>query len=1004
MLSTRRLETQLSIPTNANDRLLKEAATYLNISIEKLQKLTVYRMTVPTDTSSEILEEVFVDPILDISHWSDGIIPQDTEPMWTVEIQYRPGVTDNIARSAEEALGLMGLKKSIVSTGTLWLLYGDCSRNEVQKFALELLANDLIQKIDVRSIEETIQWNRFDDVRLPIVKLEPMQELFKTYDIQASLNQWMEWSKVNCWALNEEEIRHLLAHFSSTDVRITRAENGLPELPTDVEIEVVAQSWSEHCKHKIFAANIDYTESIEDDSWLKLGNHQVDSLFKTYIRAATQKIEEEREITWLRSVFHDNAGVVDFDDAVDVSIKVETHNSPSALDPYGGAITGILGVNRDILGVGLGAKPIGNMDVFCFADPSWPLEGDESSMPLGLLAPRRLLEGVHKGVEDGGNMSGIPTINGAIFFDQDYAGKPLVFVGTVGVMPKTTPDGRDSVIKEIQVGDRIVMVGGAIGADGIHGATFSSLELNEDSPATAVQIGDAITQKRTMDFLLEARDLGLFTCVTDNGAGGLSSSVGEMATLCNGAHMDLSKAHTKYPNLKPWELMISESQERMTFAVSPKDMSALLDLADRRGVVARDLGEFTDSGALIVSYAGELVAHLDLEFLHESLPQMQLKAHWDGSRKRRSWIHRDDRQSIESVSLENQLSTLLSTPNVVSKEPWVRQYDHEVQASTAVKPFGGQTQEGPNDSGVLWLKPHGGALESAISVGCGLAPRMSLLDPYVMAQYAVDEAIRNIVSTGADIDQTCALDNFCWPDPVQSEKTPDGEYKLGQLVRCCRGLFDICMAYGIPLVSGKDSMKNDFRGRNGRDEPLTISILPTLLVTAMGKSTIGRSQTSDFKKVGDRILRIGVRGSGLAGSEFSEQFRVVEKDNQVSPVSIERNVILYRQIRDLLEAGLLSSVHDISDGGVLTSIIESCFGNTMAVNVVFSSMDSVTLFNEGPGQFIVSITPENIAEVLSILNETEVDELGDVISSTHSIVNGIAINMTTLHSAWTREL
>ena len=412
------------------------------------------------------------------------------------------------------------------------------------------------------------------------------------------------------------------------------------------------------------------------------------------------------------------------------------------MDPYGGAITGILGVNRDILGVGMGARPVGNMDVFCFANPQWPLEGDEDLMPVGLKQPRRLLEGVHKGVEDGGNTSGIPTINGAIFFDQDYAGKPLVFVGTVGVMPKNLPDEQETsgVQKKVNVGDHIFMVGGAIGADGIHGATFSSLELNENSPATVVQIGDPITQKRTMDFLLEARDFGLFSCVTDNGAGGLSSSVGEMATLSGGALLDLSKAPTKYPNLKPWELMISESQERMTFAVPPHHCQQFEQLAKQRGVIATDIGIYTDSGNLVVTYDGEIVALLDLEFLHESLPPMQIPARWNGPLERRTWISRDDRRSSEDCDWSEKLYTLLSSPNIASKEYWVRQYDHEVQGATHIKPFGGQTQKGPNDSGVIWLYPHGGEKENSICVGCGLQPRMSLYDPYIMAQYAVDES------------------------------------------------------------------------------------------------------------------------------------------------------------------------------------------------------------------------------------------------------------------------
>ena len=998
-----RIETQLMIPTQSSVRLLREAREYLGVDLSELISLKVFRIESSSEPDRAAIEEVFVDPIMESVHWKDGLAAMSTQPSWTIEVQYRPGVTDNVARSAEEALTLMGIDDARVATGHLWLVVGDVERGAVERVALELLANSLIQRVDIRDWAETKQWSRFTDVRLPTVELSTLEQLFCTHDHHASNEDWIQWSHENCWALSAEEVSHLKNHYLQSDVQASRMSMGLPQQPTDVEVEVIAQSWSEHCKHKIFAAQIEYVEGELDSPHTKVGSKTVNSLFKTYIRKATQDIEQERSLTWLRSIFHDNAGVVAFDDSVDVSIKVETHNSPSALDPYGGAITGILGVNRDILGVGLGSKPIGNMDVFCFADPSWPLDGDESSMPLGLKAPRRLLEGVHKGVEDGGNMSGIPTVNGAIFFDQDYAGKPLVFVGTVGVMPKKLSDGREGVYKAISAGDRIVMVGGAIGADGIHGATFSSLELDENAPATAVQIGDAITQKRAMDFLLEARDLGLFTCVTDNGAGGLSSSVGEMATLSNGATVELALAPTKYPNLKPWELMISESQERMTFAVSPEHIEAFLSLASRRGVEATDIGSFTDSGTLNILYNGEVVGSLDLNFLHESLPQMQLKARWNGPMERVSWIEKNHRIDPSTLSWSEKLKYLLSTPNVVSKEPWVRQYDHEVQGATVVKPFGGNTQQGPNDSGVLWLHPHGGALDNTVSVGCGLAPRLSLYDPYIMAQMAVDEAVRNIVSTGADIDQACALDNFCWPNPILSDKVPDGDLKLGQLVRCCEGLYDICRTYGLPLVSGKDSMKNDFRGRNGRGEALTVSILPTLLVTALGRGNVSRIQTSDFKVVGDVILKLGLPKPSFTGSEFAQHFALSVSES--IEVDLDANLRLYRVVRDLLQTGQIRSIHDISDGGTLCAVAESCFGNSLSATLTLTD-DDHTLFAEGAGGFVVSVSSENLQSVKLALSVAAVQyqDIGVVTNSGMLTIGDSKVSTSELKDAWTREL
>ena len=1007
-----RIETKLTIASTAMETPIQEANQYLSIPLRDMKRIKVYRLQyAPKSIDLQLLKtqssEILADPIMEACHFRDWDPSQSDDkntPSYVVEIQYRAGVTDNIARTAEEAYQCLGTECT-VATGTLSLLYGEITKGQAKRIGTELLGNSLIQDIQVYSWQEFLALDRFEAVSFPEVKLDKEESLYQVFDANLSKETWNTWSVDNCWALSLEEIEHIQNYFLNPEVQKYRIQRDLPVQPTDVEVEVIAQSWSEHCKHKIFAADVDYQEGEFGEQHAHLGNQKISSLFKTFIKSATTEIEQERELPWLRSVFHDNAGVVDFDPYLDLAIKVETHNSPSALDPYGGAITGILGVNRDILGVGMGAKPIGNMDVFCFADPRWPLDGEQDLMPVGLKQPRRLLEGVHKGVEDGGNTSGVPTINGAIFFDQDYAGKPLVFVGTVGIMPKELPNGVSGVQKEIGLGDLIYMVGGAIGADGIHGATFSSLELNENSPATAVQIGDPITQKRTMDFLLEARDLGLFSCLTDNGAGGLSSSVGEMAILSGGARLDLAKAPTKYPNLKPWELMISESQERMTFSVPPDSAQAFEQLAKRRGVLATNLGEFTDSGNLEVFYEAELVALLNLDFLHESLPAMKIPARWNGPIERSSWIQRDGRKNPDQSSQTEKLYTLLSSPNIVSKERWVRQYDHEVQGATHVKPFGGSTQKGPNDSGVLWLYPHGGSQESTVCVGCGLQPRISLYDPYLMAQYAVDEAIRNVVATGGDIDQTCILDNFCWPDPVQSKKTPDGDLKMGQLVRTCKGLYDIAKTYGTPLVSGKDSMKNDFRGRNGKGEPLTISILPTLLVTAMSKGSLTRSQSSSFKNSGDQIYWIGNRDAGLTGSEYAEHFHTDANEDYVAPVALETNLAVYRKLKEVMELGLIASVHDISDGGILCALAESCFGEMLGIEIELPDLDNQTCFAEGTGQFVISVPADSVKEFEDLWQGLPVLKVGRVTKESRFIVNQtINENTSALLTAWTREL
>jgi len=988
-MGTTRVEIESLISTKAMDRWLEESRNYLELPINNLKRTTFYKIATDklddTQCENQMMErgnEVFFDPIIEKIHYQHFPVSMDNmEPHFVVEVGMKPGVTDNAGRAASEALSLLGISAT-VSCGHVYFLFGaNLNIEHAEKLAANILANELIQSVNIQKYSDFKNNDRYKNVSLPKVVIEGninTQEI----NLEVSDEELQKLNIDNCLALTLKEMYHLRDYYRDSEVKKSRKEIGLPENPTDVEVEVVAQTWSEHCKHKIFAGNIEYSEKNLNDQ-KEIGNKKIKGLYKSYIKASTRDIEKARGIDWLISVFSDNAGIVRFDKNIDLCIKAETHNSPSALDPYGGALTGILGVNRDILGCGLGARPIANTDVFCFAPPTMPEKDEKHLMPSGLKHPRRIFEGVHLGVEDGGNKSGIPTINGAIYFDKDYAGKPLVFCGTVGVMPQKLKGGISSAWKYPKPGDRVVMVGGEIGADGIHGATFSSLELDENSPRAAVQIGDPLTQKRTLDFLIEARDQGLYTCITDNGAGGLSSSVGEMAELTGGVEIDLARAPVKYPGLNPYELMISESQERMTVGVPESKWVEFSDLARRRGVDATDLGKFTDNGFLKIYYNGEVVANLNLDWLHGSLPSMELKAVWDGPRKRVTWNSLDRRKSLpedKKIMIEGALLKLLSSPNIVSKEPWVRRYDHEVQASTHIKPFVGKECDGPSDSGVLWMGPHGGEKGSAVSVGCGINPRISLHDPYYMAQFAVDEAIRNVVVTGGDLDYLCLLDNFCWPDPIKSTKNPDGEYKLAQLVRACVGLYDICLSYGTPLVSGKDSMKNDFRGKSKSGDPLTISILPTLLVTAMAKVDIRYTTTSDFKQAGDLIYLIGETSTGLAGSELSEIYHVDEKlDSTLPAIDLDKNKALYYSYKKALEQNLIQSGHDVSDGGWPVALAESCIGGRMGARLTMDTENPLEdIFSEGPGRFVVSIKKENKDKFESLFKNINHRQLGEV--------------------------
>lgn len=923
--------------------------------IRKAAFYLVESKTTEKETLQQRGSDIFADPLIQKLHTDGAGAEIFSKAAYIIEVTFRPGVTDNPAHSAAEAFALHDTTAEVAS-GRLYAVSGNITRAEAETLATEEFANPLIEKITVYTPAEFSARSRFENISLPHVALHGAPEILPV-SLDRSDAELESLSTARCLALTLKEIKHIKNHYRIESVAARRAKTDLPAQPTDVEIEIIAQSWSEHCKHKIFSAAISY----RDES----GNTQtIDSLYKTYIKGATKKIEKQRGINWLISVFEDNAGIVRFDENIDLCIKAETHNSPSALDPYGGALTGILGVNRDILGCGLGALPIANSDVFCFAPPDLPAKTGSENMPAKLKEPKRIFEGVHLGVEDGGNKSGIPTVNGAIFFDRDYAGKPLVFCGTIGVIPQKLADGRNTAEKQANDGDRIFMAGGAIGADGIHGATFSSLALDENAPATAVQIGDPLTQKRLTSFLLEARDKGLYSSVTDNGAGGLSSSIGEMALQSGGAEIELAHCPVKYPGLQPWELMISESQERMSFAVPPEHAAAFLELAKIHGVQASDIGHFKSDGFLTINYHGRIAADLDLDFLHNSLPQMKLDAVWNAALPRKGWHEESTaaetlpQPAEDGAFIKTALLTLLAAPNIASKEKWVRRYDHEVQAASHIKPFCG-SGDGPSDCGAIWLAPHGGEKENAIAIGCGLAPRLSLTDPYLMAQYAVDEALRNVVVAGGDPDMCCLLDNFCWPDPVKSALTPDGDVKLGQLVKTCQGLHDICIAYGTPLVSGKDSMKNDYRGKDHTGRDITISILPTLLVTAMAKADIRHTTRSDFQNSGDFIYLLGANMTGpvkgLGASEFAQHFAA---DDTPPVIDMEKNIALYRAYHTACKNNILSSGHDLSDGGLLVALAESMIGGDKGAAVEITATDlpiNDLLFGEAAGRFLVSV-------------------------------------------------
>ena len=923
------------------ERIKREIEHFLLLPVDEVRTIDVY--TVDAALGQGDLEQAAAGPFSDpvIQAWSiDRPLASGFD--FAVEVGFRPGVTDNVGRTAREAVAYLTGRPFADGDGVYYavqyLLKGALSPGDVEKIATGLLCNTLIQRYSILAAPEFVAKRGFPAIapRVTGVTKAEVREI----DLEVSDEELMRISKEGVLALTLDEMQIIQGHYRDPKVLAERRKFGLGAKPTDVELECLAQTWSEHCKHKIFAGTVQY----EDEN----GNRQeIRSLFKSFIQRTTKDVREKLgDRDFCLSVFKDNAGVIKFNDTHSLVFKVETHNSPSALDPYGGALTGIVGVNRDPFGTGQGSKLIFNTDVFCFADPFY-----DQPLPSRLLHPRRIYEGVVEGVEHGGNKSGIPTVNGSIVFDDRFAGKPLVFCGTAGLMPAVV-NGQPGHDKYIKPGDLIVMTGGRIGKDGIHGATFSSEELNENSPVTAVQIGDPITQKRMFDFLIRARDKGLYRFITDNGAGGLSSSIGEMAGECGGCRMDLSKAPLKYPGLNPWEILISEAQERMSLAVPPERIEAFLDMAARFGVEATVLGEFTDSGVFHMLYGERTVALLPMEFMHEGLPPMQLPAKWTPPQHKEPVFE-------EKTDYSDDLKQLLSALNICSKESVVRRYDHEVQGGSVIKPFCGVANDGPSDAAVV--RPILESFEGVVTAH-GICPRYSDIDTYHMTANAIDEAMRNYVAVGGSLDLVAGLDNFCWCDPVLSEKTPDGAYKMAQLVRSNQALYDVCMVYNLPLISGKDSMKNDFY-----DGSVKISIPPTLLFSVIGKIDDARKAvTMDVKRPGDLVYLLGPTANELGASEYFTMKGFI--GNNVPKVDAAAAYERYLAYHEAVNNGFVASCHDLSDGGLAVAAAESAFAGGFGMSIDLSCVawsgpeegwtDEALLFSESASRLLVTVRRE----------------------------------------------
>jgi phosphoribosylformylglycinamidine synthase len=723
----------------------------------------------------------------------------------------------------------------------------------------------------------------------------------------------------------------------------------------------------------------------------------VDNLFDTCIQSPTLTIKKKKP--WVVSVLWDNAGVGRFDDDHYYVITGETHNSPSNMEAYGGAITGIVGVYRDPLGTGKGSKLIMGMYGYCVGPRDY--QGDLKPH----LHPKRLLDGVIEGVRDGGNKSGIPTPFGQVWFHEDYLGKCLVFVTALGLMPAMVK-GAACEEKTTSAGELIVMCGGRVGKDGIHGVTAASESFSAHTPAGHVQIGDPYTQKKMHDFLLEARDEGLIAFVTDNGGGGLSSSIGESACFSAGATVELDRVPLKYEGLDQWEIWVSESQERMTVAIKPKHRERFMALSKKHAVESTVIGQYTDSGKLHITYDGRTCAYVDLDLLTSQFPQWTFEAEWRPPEMRGLF----EPALAEPTDAATMLLDMLARPNICSKEWIIRQYDHEVQGTSVIKPLVGKDRDVNSDAVVI--RPVLDSLRG-LAAAQALLPAYSQIDTYAMAACTIDEAVRRVVAVGGDPDHIGGVDNFCWP-AVQYDprRNPDGKYKAAQLVRANWALRDICQVYEIPLLSGKDSMYVDghLKGRYG--ERHKVSALPTLQFACTSVvADIRRCVTMDAKCAGDLVYVVGETKDELGASEYYEHLGYVGLSvPKLEPLSCMKR---YQALGRAMNEGLVASCHGIYRGGLGIHLTLVAMGAGLGMNIDLSTVPSVgelrndvTLYSETPGRFIVTIDPKDRQSFESLVATTPHACVGTVSSGTDFVVKAIdgepliALRISELKAAW----
>ena len=954
--------TKANFPDAIGNEVASEIANIGITSVDEIRTVQVYLIDgeLSKDEIKRICSELLIDGLTQDYACINGSSEQPADiqaghrdnTVYTIEVTRKRGVMDPVESTVIKGIRDLGMSARSVKTAKRFLVAGSLSIEQVEAIADKVLANKIIEDVFINKD------NLFYED-----KNEAIEYVFHRHTLEilnADDEQLLSISQEGQLYLSLEEMKAVQKYFTT-----------LGRNPTDVELETIAQTWSEHCMHKTFRGMIDCDGEL------------IDNLLANTVMKATSELDK----SWCVSVFKDNAGIIEFDENYNICFKVETHNHPSAIEPYGGANTGIGGVIRDTLGTGLGAKPILNTDVFCFG----PLDIGQEMIPEGVLHPKRIFKGVVGGVRDYGNRMGIPTANGAVFFDKRYTSNPIVYCGNVGLISK------DKCEKKSHKGDLILLVGGRTGRDGIHGATFSSVELTHQSEVVsggAVQIGDPIMEKKVTDALMKALDRSLYNNITDCGAGGLSSAVGEMGEEL-GAVVDLEKVPLKYDGLSYSEIWISEAQERMVLSVPPENMEEIREVFQREDVEATFIGEFTGDKRLRLRYKGEGVADIEMDFLHDGLPRIIRKAVW------RSPSH-EEPDIKEKKSYGEDLKKVLSSWNVCSKEWVIRQYDHEVQGGSVLKPLLGVDNDGPGDACIIRPVLSSG---KGIIVSNGMNPKYGDIDPYHMAASAIDEALRQIISVGGNLEMVALLDNFCWGNT-------DKPVCLGGLVRAAKACYDMAIYYETPFISGKDSLNNEFKSGDK-----TISIPPTLLISAIGvMPDVTRAISMDVKSPDNLIYILGMTKDELGGSHYYDIHGF--KGNSVPKVDREVGKKTMDLLANATGKGLVRSCHDCSEGGLAVAAAEMSFAGGYGIELDLSRVpvetgvdrDDIILFSESNSRFIVEVQPEKQKEFEETISGIPYGCMGKVLDNDVFTIqsqggkNVISEKISDLKEAWQATL